>query len=319
LKNSSWHLALMLLTATLVMIALPKISAGQSFSLSNTNPGSFSASSATPNADRFIADLAILPSAPEPAAGGYDHYEVAPSATWHQIPFSRVGIGADISPLGIGIKGAVVLNHYFDGRVMGNFFGFDTGNFDVDGFNVDAKLHMASAAAALDWYPFGSVWRISPGVMFFNGNQLSGTGTISSGSSFTLENQTYYSANANPVTGATPLVGTGALNLHHHNPAATATFGFGKFIPRSNRHWSFPSEFGVVFTGAPTIKVDITGWACVDARQTQCSNVADPTNPIAIQFNNNLQERINKWQIDLNKVTVYPIFSYGVVYSFNIK
>jgi len=155
--------------------------------------------------------------------------------------------------------------------------------------------------------------------MFFNGNQLSGTGTISSGSSFTLENQTYYSANTNPVTGATPLVGTGALNLHHHNPAATATFGFGRFIPRSNRHWSFPSEFGVVFTGAPTIKVDITGWACVDARQTQCSNVADPTNPIAIQFNNNLQERINKWQIDLNKVTVYPIFSYGVVYSFNIK
>jgi len=309
----------MLLTATLVMIALPKISAGQSFSLSNTNPGSFSASSATPNADRFIADLAILPSAPEPAAGGYDHYEVAPSATWHQIPFSRVGIGADISPLGIGIKGAVVLNHYFDGRVMGNFFGFDTGNFDVDGFNVDAKLHMASAAAALDWYPFGSVWRVSPGVMFFNGNQLSGTGTISSGSSFTLENQTYYSANTNPVTGATPLVGTGALNLHHHNPAATATFGFGRFIPRSNRHWSFPSEFGVVFTGAPTIKVDITGWACVDARQTQCSNVADPTNPIAIQFNNNLQERINKWQIDLNKVTVYPIFSYSVVYSFNIK
>lgn len=261
---------------------------------------------------------AALPAAPEPAMGG-DHYEVAPSATWHQAPFSRVGIGANVSPLGIGIEGAVVLNHYFDGRVMGNFFGFDTNQFEVEGFNVDAKLHMASAGAALDWYPFGSVWRISPGVMFFNGNQLSGTGTISPGTSFTLENQTYYSASANAATGATPLIGNGVLSFHRHTPAATASFGFGKFIPRSDRHWSFPSEFGVIFTGSPEINVNVTGWACLDARQTQCSNVGDPKNPIAIDFNNNLQERLDKWRKDLDKVSVYPIFSYSVVYSFNIK
>jgi hypothetical protein len=256
-----------------------------------------------------------LPAAPEPAA---DHYEVAPSATWHQAPFSRIGIGANVSPLGIGIEGAIVLNHYFDGRLIGNFFNYDSGRFEVDGFNVDAKLHMASAAAALDWYPFGSVWRISPGAMFFNGNQLSGTGTITPGSSFQLENQTYYSANTNPITGATPLLGTGALGLHHHTPAATATFGFGKFIPRSDRHWSFPSEFGVIFTGAPTINVNITGWACLDARQTQCSDVGDSTSPIGKEFNNDLQARLTSWRKQLDKVQVYPIFSYSVVYSFNI-
>lgn len=263
----------------------------------------------------------LLPSAPEPASSGagFDHYEVAPAATWHQIPFSRIGIGADISPLGIGIKGAIVLNHYFDARLMGNFFGADTGRFEVDGFNVDAKLHMASAAAALDWYPFGSVWRLSPGIMFLNSNQLSGIGTINPGTSFQLENQTYYSASPNPVTGATPLVGTGKLGLHTNRPAAMLTGGFGKFIPRSNRHWSFPSEFGVIFTGAPTIDVNVTGWACLDAKQTMCSNVGDPNNPIAIQFNDNLQARLNSWRKDLNKVPIYPVFSYSVVYSFNIR
>jgi hypothetical protein len=283
-----------------------------------TDPGHWSTSSLrTENLDP--ESDAALPAAPEPALGAGDHYEVAPAATWHQAPFSRVGIGANVSPLGIGIEGAVVLNHYFDGRVMGNFFGFDTNQFEVEGFNVDAKLHMASAAAAIDWYPFGSVWRLSPGVMFFNGNQLSGTGTITPGTSFTLENQTYYSASANAVTGATPLIGNGVLSFHRHTPAATASFGFGKFIPRSDRHWSFPSEFGVIFTGSPEININVTGWACLDPHQTQCSNVGDPKNPIAIEFNNNLQGRLDKWRKDLDKVSVYPIFSYSVVYSFNIR
>ena len=264
---------------------------------------------------------ALLPAAPEPVSsgGGYDHYEIAPAATWHQAPFSRIGIGADVSPLGIGIKSAIVLNHYFDVRVMGNFFNYGSGRFEVEGFNVDAKIHLASAAASLDWYPFGSIWRISPGVLFFNGNQVSGTGTITPGTSFQLENQTYYSASPNPATGATPLLGSGVLGLNAHRPAVTVTGGFGKFIPRSHRHWSFPSEFGVAFTGAPTIHVNMTGWACLDAKQTMCSNVGDPTTPIAIQFNDNLQSRLNRWRRDLNKIPVYPLFSYSVVYSFDIR
>jgi hypothetical protein len=312
----------MLLTAGLIPFAFPYLAAGQSFSKSGAPafvPSTLDASSTGLGEGRAasLVDLDSLPTAPEPAAAG-DHYEIAPAATWHQAPFSRIGIGANISPLGVGIEGAIVLNNDFDGRINGNFFNYDTGRFEVDGFNVDAKLHMASAAAALDWYPFGSVWRISPGVMFYNGNQLSGIGTITPGSSFQLENQTYYSARANPVTGATPLMGTGALSLHHHSTAATATFGFGKYIPRSNRHWSFPSEFGVVFTGSPTIDVNVTGWACLDARQTQCSNVGDATTPIGKEFNNDLQARLNSWQKQLDKVSVYPIFSYSVVYSFNI-
>lgn len=328
MKNCYRHLSLSLLAFGLIAFVSDTVSAAQSLS----NPGnstfaasSLSATSAGIDAGSFLqpSEMDMLPAAPEPAApdpaaGGFDHYSVEPAATWHQAPFSRVGIGANISPLGIGIEGAVVLNHYFDGRVNGNFFNVDTGRFEVDGFNVDAKLHMASVAAALDWYPFGSVWRISPGVMFYNANQLSGVGTITPGSSFQLENQTFYSASPNPATGATPLLGTGALGLHRHSPAATATFGFGKFIPRSDRHWSFPSEFGVVFTGASTINVNVTGWACLDAQQTQCSNVGDTTTPIGKEFNNDLQARLNSWRKQLDKVQIYPIFSYSVVYSFNI-
>jgi hypothetical protein len=265
--------------------------------------------------------MALLPAAPEPATlgGGYDHYEVKPAATWYQPPFSRVGIGANISPLGIGIESAIVLNHDFDGRVMVNFFNYDTGRFEVDGFNVDATVHMLSSGVALDFYPVANVFRISPGVLFYNGNQISGSTNIVPGTSFTLDGHTYYSASPNPATGATPLVGTGALVLHANRPAFTLTGGFGQFIPRSNRHWSFPFEIGAAFIGAPTINVKASGWACLDAGQTQCSDIGNPANPIAIQFNNSLQGQLDKWRKDLAKVTVYPMISSSVVYSFNIR
>lgn len=262
-----------------------------------------------------------LPEAPDSlaAGGGTERYDSTPGGVKHQAPFSRMGIGADVSPLGIGIKSAIILNEYFDARLMGNYFDYSSARFEIEGFNVNADLHWASAAAALDWYPFNSVWRLSPGVLFYNGNQLSVAANIVPGTSFTLNGLTFYSASANSATGATPLVGSGVLGLNTVKPAATISFGFGKFIPRSNRHWSFPSEFGIAYTGAPSANVNTSGWVCLDQAQTQCSNLSDPKNPVAIQFNNALQTELTKWRKDLAKVHVYPLFSYGVVYSFNIR
>jgi hypothetical protein len=184
---------------------------------------------------------------------------------------------------------------------------------------VNGNVHLASAAASLDWYPFNSIWRLSPGLMFFDDNQVSAVLDIVPGTSFDLNKQTFYSAAANPVTGATPLTGTAILGLHTNRSAATIAGGFGKFIPRSNRHWSFPSEFGVVFTGAPSANVNVSGWACLDAQQTQCSNLSNPANPVTIEFNNALLASLTKWRKGLNEVQVYPIFTYSVVYSFNVR
>ena len=262
-----------------------------------------------------------LPEAPEPEAfgGSREHYNVIPAAERHQAPFSRIGIGADVSLLGVGIKSAIVLSDFFDARFMGNFFIYNSGRYEVEGFNVTGNLHLASAAASLDWYPFNSVWRLSPGVMFLNENQITMATNIVPGTSFTLNNQTFYSASANSATGATPLSGTGVLGLNTNRPAATITGGFGRFIPRSNRHWSLPAEFGVVFTGAPTVNIHASGWVCLDAAQTQCSNLGDPSNPVAVEFNNALQTSLTRWRSYLSRVPIYPIISYSVIYSFNIR
>src|ERR1700691_1193178 len=57
-----------------------------------------------------------LPEAPEPAepSGNPERENITASGVWNQPPFSRIGIGADVSPLGIGIKSAIVLDRFFD-------------------------------------------------------------------------------------------------------------------------------------------------------------------------------------------------------------
>ena len=235
----------------------------------------------------------------------------------YRAPWSRLSIGADVSPLGVGIKGAIVLNTYLDGRLMGNFFNYTNGRFETEGFNVYARLHLASAAAALDFYPFHSIWRLSVGTMFLNGNQISARLVTAPGTSIDLNGQTFYSPNSNPATGITPLNGTVRLGLNRIRPALTLSGGFGNFIAKANHHWTFPSEFGVILTGAPTLDVNMAGWVCLDKQQTQCSNLGNPANPVTVEFNNALNTRLDKIRRSLDQVHIYPIFSYSVVYSFD--
>jgi hypothetical protein len=332
----SLPVALMVSSCLLVFCTEASAQSGNGFVISqldsangetgNSSTHSFelaSSSSSGPVGDGLPAfeDRVRLPEAPDPGepGGNPERYSVAPTADWRQPAFSRIGIGADLNPLGIGIKSAIVLNPDFDARVMANFFNFNPGRFEVEGFNAYAHLHMASLGATLDCYPFNSVWRLSAGLLLYNGNQLSGTTEVAPGTSFTLDGNVFYSASVNATTGASPVMGTGTLGLHTNRPAAMVSGGFGKFVPRSNRHWSFPVELGVAFTGAPTFNVSPSGWVCKDKAETQCSNIGDPADPVAIEFNNSLQETLTKFRKGLAKVPVYPLFSYSVVYSFNIR
>jgi hypothetical protein len=269
------------------------------------------------------------PGAPQPATRN-PYPEPAPNppplmrgekyhAPWagevHWGPFSRVGIGADISPLGIGIKSATILTRTIDLRVMGNFFSFTSPDIDVEGTKATGTLHLASLQTAIDFYPHNSVWRISGGALLWNGNQISAKGTEQPGTSFTLNGQTYYSSKTDPING------TGIVGLHTNEPAFTASFGFGRYVPRSGRHWSFPSEFGVVFMGAPSLNISVSGTACLSAAETPatCSDVGDTSNPVGAAFQQSLQSAVARWRHSLGEVTFYPIFSYGVVYSFTVR
>jgi hypothetical protein len=252
-----------------------------------------------------------------PGGGGH---MVAPATAYPNSStgaFSKVAFGAGLSPLGVQLSMTTNLNQHLNIRTSGNVFNYST-NFTASGIGANAKLGMKSAGSELDIYPFHKGFRISPGLLFYNGNQVTAAASVAGGTSFTLNNQTYYSANANAATGATPVNGNALLSLHTTNPAFTVTTGWGNNLPRKG-HWSFPFEVGVALTGAPSLKVNLGGWACYDQAQTLCTDISSKTDPIALQIQSNLAAQVAKWANDTEPLKTYPIASFGVAYCFGLR
>ena len=240
-----------------------------------------------------------------------------PTASFSPSPFSRIAIGASVSPFGPGVQVTSYITSHVNLRASGNMFRYST-NFTTNGFNANAKLSLASAGLAGDIYPFHTGFRVSPGLLWYNQNRLTANSTVAGGSSFTLNGDTFYSANANSATGATPLNANAALGLDATRPAFTITTGWGNTIPHNGGHWSFPFEAGVALTGAPSLNANLTGWACYDQAQTECTNVASTTDPIALQIQGDLTAQIAKWKSNVQPLKTYPIVSAGAAYSFGV-
>jgi hypothetical protein len=249
--------------------------------------------------------------------GSYRPASTVQKGPGYNAPFSRIAIGGGFGTLGPGIQITTNLADHFNLRASGNAFYYST-NFNDSGFDAHAKLNMATAGVALDVYPFHRGFRLSPGVMVLNNNRVGVNALAAGGTSFTFNDATYYSANANPATGATPLNVVGSLGLNETKPAFTITTGWGNTIPR-NGHWSFPFEAGIALIGAPSVNVSLSGWACQDQAQTECGNVQDPTNGTAQDVQTSLNAQIAKWKSDLDPLKTYPILSFGVAYSIPLR
>lgn len=257
------------------------------------------------------------------AAPGSPRSAVAPAQTPNPAispasvrPFSKAAFAGSVSPLGIQMAFITNLTQHVNVRTTGNLFDYST-TFTTSGITADARLNLKSAGTTIDVYPFHKGFRLSPGLLFYNANQVNADANVPGGATFTLNNQTYYSANANPATGAAPVSASGLMSLHTTNPAFTITTGWGNALPQKG-HWSFPFEVGVALTGAPSVKANLNGWACYDQAQTICSDVNSQTDPVAIEIQNNLQTQINKWTHDMEPLKTYPIASFGVAYSFGL-
>ena len=226
-------------------------------------------------------------------------------------PFSRLALGGGISAMGVHLQAAVNATRHFNLRGTGAFFNYTDSNISTNGFNVSATLNFAAAGASLDFYPWAyHGLRLSAGALFYNQNALSATLLAKGGTSFTLNNVTYYSSQANPVEGI------GSLGLHKQNPAPMASIGWGNMIPRDGGHWSFPFEIGAAYVGEPALAIALTsGQVCTDPQGTVgCQDVVSDAS-----VNSNLQAQVAKDQKDLNPLRFYPVVSFGVTYNFRIR
>lgn len=285
--DSVKHLTLSTLLSV-ALLSLPLAAAGQSFASSNATP---------------VPTLVD----PEPEGGAIQRV-VPASSTSPSLPFSHVAFGVGVSPLGIELQTVTNVNRHLNLRGTGSTFSYSPNNISTQGFNVNAKLNLSSARISADYYPFRFAWRLSPGVLFYNDNQATATFQAPQGASFTLDNNTFYSA-----SGANAVVGRGKFGLGNGSPAFTLTTGWGNQVPAKGGHWSFPVEVGVAFIQAPTVALTLSGQVC-DQNGKNCVDVA--TDQYAQEA---LAAQIQKYRDDFNPLKTYPIVSFGVAYSFRTR
>jgi hypothetical protein len=214
---------------------------------------------------------------------------------------SRIGIGVKMSLLGAGVEVATPVTYRTNLRVGFNAFSYSRG-FTNDGVNYAGTLNFRSVETHFDWFPFAGGFHLSPGVMVYNGNEIKANAAVTSGQSFTLGGTTYISDAANPISG------TGKIGFNKVAP--TFLLGWGNLLPRSNKHFSVPFEFGMVFQGAPKATLNLVGNAC-DSTGANCRNIGSDTT-----FQNNVIAQQNKLNNDMSAFKVYPVISLGFGYKF---
>ena len=266
------------------------------------------------------AQTAKPPVAAKPAAHRSKKGEV------HLKPFSSLAFGGGMSTMGINMQASTNLNRYMNLRGTGNYFNYTASNLNINGFDVSGKVDLATAGASLDLFPFPNHgFRISPGVLFYNQNNLTAQGTLGVGNSITLAHQNIYTDTTNPMT-----VG-GYLDVNTNKQAFMITTGWGNVIPRRRQdqvssHLTFPFEMGLAFTGVPTLNLNLTGDACMyttSKTTLTCDSLTDTTpGSVGVQAQNDLNTQLGIWRTDVNQHWYYkvtPIVSFGVSYSFNFK
>src|SRR5260370_3374553 len=162
------------------------------------------------HADSFASSGALVTVPPRPLG-----------ATRTYRPFSSLGLATRAGFAGTGFDVATPLATRFNLRAGTDFFSYTT-TFQEEGANVGINLHLRSAHAAVDWFPFAGHFRVSPLVVFGNNNRILATAAIPSGSAITLNGQNYISSYTEPLRGS------GRIDFH--TGSTGLRLGFVKLI-----------------------------------------------------------------------------------------
>lgn len=164
------------------------------------------------------------------------------------------------------------------GALMGgvNFDGTQTENGAT--FDLDASL--GALALIADYYPTGSGWRVSAGIVK-NNTSIKGTATADNGSSFEIDGTTYTSGS----------VTTTATFTNKFAPMVTTGYDYS-----FGNSWMVSGEIGAIYTGGITLT----------------STGSDATLQNAIDSSTEYTDARD----EASKVKLYPYIGISVGYSF---
>ncbi len=216
-------------------------------------------------------------------------------------PFSSMALTVKAGTTGVGFDLSSPLARHFALRTGASFFSYNT-SLTEDGMHITGSLHLQSAAAGVDIYPFHNSFRISPGLSFSNQNYLGATLLVPGGQSFSFgDGGTYYSDPLNPVRGSAAFV----LGKRF---APRITTGWGNVMPHAGGRVSFPVEIGFQYIAAPAVALNITGNSC--GTRTEADGTTEAGCGAVDQTN--VQQEQTQLQNDLSPLRFLPVASLGV-------
>lgn len=218
------------------------------------------------------APLTLLAQGAPPPDGASGHTDAAIA-----LRFGTLGVGLEVSKL---------LTNHLAARVGANYFKLGTSKTQSD-VTYDATLKLQAVSALIDFYPGrrGS-FHLTGGLMTDPAKVLA-TGKPTAAGSFTLNGNTYTTAQVGTLTGEAKFPGLGPY------------FGLGWGTPaKDGGALRFLFDLGVVL-GKARVSLSATGAA------------ADPT------LASDLQAQANKTQSDVDKYAkLYPVLEFGLAYRF---
>jgi hypothetical protein len=230
---------------------------------------------------------------------------VPPSFGQSELP--RLGVGAKVSTLGIGIEAATGVTSHSNVRGGFNMFSYSR-DFSRDGINYGGELKLRSIEAHYDWFIFHGL-HVSAGLLVNNRNRVEASAGVPGGQSFTLGGNTYTSNPANPVTGPA------RIDFSKNKVSPMLTLGVGNLLRRSGRRFSISFEGGVVFQSSPQATLNLAGSACFTG---VCQNIASHPqlqNDVAAE-QNKINEGLPPYDTIHTVLKYYPVVSIGFGYRF---
>lgn len=190
------------------------------------------------------------------------------------------GVGLKVGTLGLGADLTLELTQEVNARLGVNYLDYD---YDGEESDVDYEFEMDlfSLSALLDWHPGGGTFRFSGGV-FYNGNDISGDGTVKEPTEI------------GDIEFTPTQIGTLTAAVDFNEFAPYIGLGWGN-AAKDNGSVSFSCDFGVLFQGKPELDLS--------------SNGTLSSNPI---FLNELAKEEADVQDELDWFQFYPVITLGI-------
>lgn len=202
---------------------------------------------------------------------------------------AQIAVTGSLGTTGVGAHLTVPVMPQLNAR-----FGLNALRYNYEGSTTDLeydyKLKLRTVDALLDYYPQGTGFRLTGGIVF-NGNKIDAVGQPTPGGTYTLNGRTYSVATAGTLDG----------RIDFRNIAPYLGIGWGSAAGK-DKGWKVSGDLGVMLQGSP--RTSLANVGCT-APAPLCSQLAADVAAENLRLND-----------EADDFKVFPVLRIGASYSF---